>query len=492
MSGIFIGYDQDGMPLTYKKDGASSGEGHLFLSAPPRTGKARDILIPALLQYDEGSCVVIDPKGQLAAVTAAERRRMGQRVIVLNPFDILPHELGGMSARFNPMATLDPNAATFGADCDNIADSIVTHEGGDHQNHWSDSARGLVAGLIGHLSANMNHKKTKTLTMVRRAITSPTLLRNIAQDAQGGSDDFVAESLNTFADDDPKNKGEIASIISTANTQTRFLGNRAIAESVAGSDFSFAELKNQPTTVYLVLPVKYLKTCGKWFRLVLAAALDELLNENKGLPVLCILDEFAQLGKLAVIEDTLGLAAGLGVQLWPVLQDLTQLKDLYPNRWESFLGCAGVQMFFAPRENTTATYLSELCGDTTIEVTSQTTGSAEKPGLFWNETTGFNNGTSTHPTKVPAFSPQEIRRMSGNECLMFWDGLPGRFIKAYRQPYWESPELRGLYSPDPYHKRHHKPDQEPQPPQVVRAPARLGSGQRLIGPGGPSIFRLLT
>ena len=31
------------------------------------------------------------------------------------------------------------------------------------------------------------------------------------------------------------------------------------------------------------------------------------MNKTKVLPVLCILDEFPQLGKLAVIEDTLGL-----------------------------------------------------------------------------------------------------------------------------------------------------------------------------------------
>jgi type IV secretion system protein VirD4 len=434
MNGIFIGHDRHGNPLTYKKQGRSSGEGHLFLSAPPRSGKARDILIPALLQYDQGSCIVIDPKGQLAAVTAAHRARprteggLGQRVIVLNPFGILPAELGSMSANFNPMATLDSASDTFGADCDNIADSIVTHEGGDRENHWSDSARGLVAALIAHLAANLKDPKSKTLAMVRRVITSPDLLLTAALEAQAGDDDFIAEGLKRFAEIDAENKGELASIISTANTQTRFIGNRAIARSLAGSDFTFADLKTQATTVYLVLPVRYLASCGKWFRLVLASALDQLLNETKGLPVLCILDEFAQLGKLAVIENTLGLAAGMGVQLFPVLQDLTQLMELYPKRWESFLGCAGVQMFFAPRENTTAKYVSELCGDMTVKVPSESKGTTSKVGVFVDEQTGLNEGTSFSQASRRAKLPQDIRRMSDKEFIMFWDGLPGRFI----------------------------------------------------------------
>lgn len=474
MRGIFVGYKPNGEIATYKNEGKSRGEGHLFLSAPPRSGKARDILIPALLHYDQGSCIVIDPKGQLAAVTGPQRARLGQRVIVLNPFHILPEVLCADSprhfgriddedkarcifeAKFNPLSALRPESETFGADCDNMAESIVTHDGGDQQSHWSDSARGLVASLIGHLVANCK-EKLQTLTHLRKVITSPTLLREAAEharsEAAAGGDEFLAESLARFGETDAANKGEIASIISTATTQTRFLANRAIARSLTPGpdDFKlrFAELKKTRTTVYLVLPVRYLASCGKWFRLVLAAALDALLTEEPGLPVLCVLDEFAQLGKLSVIENTLGLAAGMGVQLWPVLQDLTQLKELYPERWESFLGCAGVQMFFAPRENTSANYISELCGDTTIALQSESKGKSKDT---FGMQTGSNEGRSSSPHQRRALLPQEVRQLPENEFIMFFDGLPGRFTRAQRKPYWEIAECRTLASPDPYHK----------------------------------------
>jgi len=471
MRGIPIGYDDQGRALSYKREGRSSGEGHLFLSAPPRSGKARDILIPALLQYDQGSCIVIDPKGQLAAVTGPERARMGQRVKILNPFNILPdvlapgtpHHFQGLEdhvtfgAKFNPMAALDPGSDTFGADCDNIADSIVTHDGGDRENHWSDSARGLVAALIGHLAANEDDKRKQNLAELRRAITSPSTLQRYAFEAQMdnlGQDESVAETLEPFAEEDAANKGEIASIISTARTQTRFLGTRAIAKCLSGLDFSFGDMKEQPTTVYLVLPVKYLKSCGKWFRLVLASALDELLTENKGrFPVLCILDEFAQLGKLAVIENTLGLAAGLGVQLWPVLQDLTQLKELYKERWETFLGCAGIQMFFAPREFTSSEEISKLCGDTTVLNPGSTRGKSVTPGrrVFDPSSTTTSESSSSSYASRRALLPQEVRQLAGDEFLLFTDGMPGRFVRAKRKDYRTIPECVGRYSPDPYH-----------------------------------------
>src|SRR5271157_5713078 len=44
-----------------------NGDGGLILVAPPRSGKARDVLVGALLEYDQ-SVIVVDPKGQLAAI----------------------------------------------------------------------------------------------------------------------------------------------------------------------------------------------------------------------------------------------------------------------------------------------------------------------------------------------------------------------------------------------------------------------------------------
>ena len=61
-----------------------------------------------LLSIKDRSIVVIDPKGELAAVTAAYRRTVGD-VVMLNPFNVL----GLGSAGFNPLAMLDPKSPEF-------------------------------------------------------------------------------------------------------------------------------------------------------------------------------------------------------------------------------------------------------------------------------------------------------------------------------------------------------------------------------------------
>jgi type IV secretion system protein VirD4 len=443
---IRLGYrvpTKDGEPLTYKNDG------HLLTVAPTGSGKGRDVLVPALLEF-EGSCIVIDPKAQLAAITRKQRERMGQRVIVLNPFNILP-EYVGTSARFNPLAALDPLLDSFGTDCDNIADSIVVHETGGRDNHWNESAHGLIAAIIGHLAANTTDAKSKTLGMVRRIIRRPGLLEEQAQAAQDGNDEMVAEALDSFRDmANAPNKSELSSIVSTARTQTKFLGTKAIAENLDGSDFRFRELKARPTTVYLILPTRYLATCSKWFRLVVASALDDLLREETGIPVLVILDEFYQLGQLKVIQNAMSLARGYGLKLWPILQDLGQLREHYSESWETFLGNAGIRQFFAPRENTTAEYVSKLCGETTITVTSESQGKSRNSGRPLE--LGKNEGTSTSVTQRRLFLPQEVCQLPDDEFLLFADRGNKHVIKGWRLPYWEIPEFQGKYSPDPYHK----------------------------------------
>jgi type IV secretion system protein VirD4 len=95
-----------------------------------------------------------------------------------------------------------------------------------------------------------------------------------------------------------------------------------------------------------------------------------------GCPVLFVLDEFASLGHMRQIEDAAGQIAGYGVKLWHVLQDLGQLKALYKERWETFMGNAGILQFFGNNDLTTLEWVSKRLGTTTLE---QQSGSVVTP-----------------------------------------------------------------------------------------------------------------
>ena len=85
-----------------------------------------------------------------------------------------------------------------------------------------------------------------------------------------------------------------------------------------------------------------------------------------GQPVLFLLEEFASLGHMEVIEHAAGYAAGFGVKLWMIVQDIPQLKRHYKEGWETFLGNAGLVQAFANSDETTLAFLSKKLGETEV------------------------------------------------------------------------------------------------------------------------------
>ncbi len=431
------------------------GDAHLILIAPSGSGKGRDLLVPALIEH-KASCIVIDPKGQLAAITGPHRVRMGQRVLVLNPFNIFPEPYAKLThAGFNPLSVLDPASPSFGADCDSLAEAIVYGEGGggDNAAYFVDSSRLLVSGVIMVLAAFAPPAK-KNLVNLYEIINGGSRFYAFVRKAVkvgGPLGILIRGRLSRFNLPDAEKNKELTGIVNTTGTQIGFIGNDAIASSLlaSGPVFRFSELRDKPTTVYLVLPTRYLATSAKWFRLVIAAAMADLLREERGrVPVLGIFDEFAQLGTLKVMSNIMGIGRGYNLQIWPILQDLPQLQKLYTVDWRTFLSGAGAQIFFAPREDETARWVSERCGDRQVVIPGRSV--SETAWGTGNAVENIGVSTGYHLGAVPYLKPHQVYEIPGNEMLVFGENLPG-VIRAGRKPYWEMPECRGKVAPDPYH-----------------------------------------
>jgi type IV secretion system protein VirD4 len=439
-----LGFDGKGGMLAY------AGERHLLLIGSNGAGKATRVLIPDLLSLKDRSLVVIDPKGELAAVTADYRRTIGE-VLIVNPFDVL----GLGSVGFNPLAGLDPKAASFVDDAAGLGEALVKIEGNDP--HWPESAQGLVVALLmWEVATARAGGRVPSLENVRALLTEPDEYEDvIGKDgkprqklvaglrvtagrmiATGG---FEIESLaSRFL----RGTDEIASIQSTADTQTRWLLSPAVRADLAKDGVSFADLKKKPVTVYVILPAERMRTHAVWLRLVIVSALRSLYTAG-GLPVLFMLDEFAQLGHLGPIEDAFGLVRGYGVQLWPILQDLNQLKELYKERWETFVANAGIVQSFAPNDLTTAEWMSRRAGETTVVAAAfnQGVGGGREGG----------EGMNYQQTKRPLFLPQELMDLPEGAGLIWRAGIAKAF-PFMGEPYWKISEYQKRARPNPYYR----------------------------------------
>jgi type IV secretion system protein VirD4 len=331
-----------------------------------------------------------------------------------------------------------------------LAQAIIYSEQGSREEHWTESARDLVCGLILYAVAR-GPAADRNIAWVRSTVCNRKRLFEIAakfydlNDALSEADDFIRQKLGRFGEPDAKDNKEIGSIISTAVTQTSFIGNAAITKSLSESSFLFRQLRQSPTILYLILPGRRLKTCARWFRLIVGAALNELMEEQRerGCSVLFLLDEFAQLRRLAAIEDAFGIARDYGLLLWPILQDLNQLKRDYPDSWETMLANAGVVQFFRPQDNTTAEYVSKRTADVVVD-----RGIRKR---ISEDAFGNVSGSYERDLKEKKYlEPYEVREIGTDEFLLFAAGKNG-VLRGGKRAYWNIPEFKGLYGPDPYH-----------------------------------------
>jgi type IV secretion system protein VirD4 len=167
-----------------------------------------------------------------------------------------------------------------------------------------------------------------------------------------------------------KEERELASLISTADVQLGFLDSTPLRRCLSSSDFSLADLKRRPTTVYLCLPAGRMATHAKWLRTIftLALLMCERVETKPGPPLVFMLDEFPVLGYMRSIEIAAGQIAGFGVKLFTIMQDLTQIQKLYEKSWETFIGNAGATIYFGNSDATTLEYISKKLGTVGFDV----------------------------------------------------------------------------------------------------------------------------
>ena len=450
-------------------------QGHGLTFGATRSGKGVSAVIPALLSYS-GSMVVIDPKGENAWATAERRRRMGQRVVILDPWGEVHKRYGSKASppvtepttRFNPLSYIDPDSEDFSDEVGAIADALVIP--GTGEPHWTDSARELISGLIA--SQVMLDPGKAHLGLVRKAIASDDdqLAKLVAEIIERDPDSLSARKLQRFGK--AAGNKEFISIRSTAETQTAILDSRRLIESMITGEpaFNLDELASSPVTLYLVLPLDRLRTHGRWLRMILTMAIRAIArrDEPPPLPVLFLLDEMGTVGGLTMVEQAFGLMAGVGIRIWGFLQDVNQLKRDYPDSWETFISNSSVIQAMKVSDVSTSDYLSGLLGTTTLERMS-----AESIRIRQQNPSYKAMADQVHAR--PILLPQEIRDLPMTKVLNILPGHGTYLID--RMPYFAPDSAwRGLYRSPPRFAAPSPPPAAPSSPIPPTSPPRPASG----------------
>ncbi|MGQ2918156.1 type IV secretory system conjugative DNA transfer family protein [Rhizobium oryzihabitans] len=390
------------------------GDGHLLTIAPTRSGKGLTTIVPNLLRY-QGSCVVLDPKGELFEATSKWRSQIGP-VYRIAPLD---DGSGRPVHRFDPVSRVKREA-----DARAIAQQMFPRDP-KSPSFFADDAVGILTGIIMYVCYKAPPHRRTLATVCQMAMLKGDNLRNVARQMCGYPPS--ADAGTAILEKDAQRGLKV--LQETLSSKLYEWKDRDIQRSVSGNDVNFESLKDHPATIYIEIPFDMMKTFSGWLRVVLKAALDAMLANPRvpDIPVLFVLDEFLNIGSFPEYRDAIRTHAGAGVRLWFFLQDIYSIEEHYPgNSWRPFLNCA-VKQFFGVNDDETAKMIGGYLGHKThaIRTTSSGTNVSSHLGGWMGDAStnsGFSMTEGIQFLGRPLLTSDEVRELLGG-----WQGDGWRY-----------------------------------------------------------------
>ena len=324
------------------------GEGHVMTVAPTGAGKTTGQIIPVLLACEDNA-VVVDLKGEIHRATAARRRAMGHRVLVVDPCGVVDDE---------GRTSIDPLAELRGRTEQSVwRDLARTLQRAGEQNSKQmmneEFWLGVAADVVGALCAHVAHDFTEPKAGLREVgkianLTGDSLEHRLAAVEQCSSHPVgrgVRAAWHTGG-----NAGEgnfTGSVRATVQQNASWLDDPAVEAALRPGGWEAGQLVRSPkTTLYLVIPPERAKGLGKLLALLLSTLIEARIRAGTQAPrTLFVVDESAMLGEMEALRTAITLTRGYGVQMWTAWQDLAQIERWYRD-WTSLIANSKVVCAF--------------------------------------------------------------------------------------------------------------------------------------------------
>jgi type IV secretion system protein VirD4 len=154
-------------------------------------------------------------------------------------------------------------------------------------------------------------------------------------------------------------------IRTTACSYVSALGSEQVVETLRASSFRLQDVYDgKPLSIYIVIPADKLESHRALLRLWVGTLLTTVMRRTT-IPrqrTLFLLDECAQLSSLDSLRQAITLLRGSGLQTWTFWQDLSQLRQVYPNDWQTIVNNSGALQVFGITNHNMAKEWSDLLG----------------------------------------------------------------------------------------------------------------------------------
>ena len=454
-----------------------NGPEHILAFAPTRSGKGVGLVLPTLLSWKE-SAIILDIKGENWHLTSGWRSQYANNKVL--KFD--PSSSDGSSVKFNPLEEIRLGTPYEVGDIQNITMMILDPDGKGLSDYWSKAGFTFGVALILHhlykekhttgkvgslpkLYATLNNPELNILELIEEMLEFKHIRfkqketiydKDIAlPKEQWHTHPTVATAAREAAN---KAEAELSGVVSTFGSNLGLYSDPLIAKNIECSEFKIKDLMNanNPVSLYFVIKPIDIDRLRPLIRIVINQILRILLEDLKFSnaeavksykhKLLLMLDEFTSLGKLEIFQTSLAYMAGYGIKSYIIIQDLTQLYNVY-TKDEAILSNCHIRVAFAPNKIETAELLSKMAGTTTV-VKSYITTSGTRASVVLNQVT-----ESYQEVSRPLLTLDECMRLPGatkdekgkitqaGDILIFIAGKPpiyGKQILFFQDPIFQA------------------------------------------------------
>lgn len=380
--------------LRYKTDA------HFLTISPTGGGKTTGSIVPNLLDHP-GSAFVVDIRGETVAKTANARRLMGQRVVVVDPYNLTKGRWGIDSYNFFDRITNFSDSIDLDDRIQRIVTALMFDPKGRMSNEpiWDNATKNLLTGIISYVVKYLprdKHNLIEVLDILNYSNSElewfiAELSAIIEQNEKASNDRLLKGLVKILTEGKGKTKITDNALIQ-AQTLLAWVGNRSFEKILEYSTFTFEDLQNGNMTVYLVVPEEYIKNSASWVRLLIESAIFSMKDiygsrgmNTANLPqkdrVLFLLDELPTFGQLDIVSEGMATLRGRGINLWLFLQNISQLDDIYgESKAKTIIGNAASIQLFNSNELYELEYFVKLIGEEFFDVQSVGFGTTETKG----------------------------------------------------------------------------------------------------------------
>jgi len=315
---------------------------HLCTIARTGSGKGVSSVIPNLLHY-QGSVVVLDVKGDLSAVTARYRRKLG-KVVHLQPFS------NSVSDAFNPFDLLQ-----ITSDVETTAELIASFLAGKgenvksrtHEEFWEQQGSSLLAAIIAVVLSDPDPGK-HTMREVLNVLFADDTVYKLATILDTKSDlipKLAIMGISSFL-----NTADItrSGILSTAQSYLKPFSSEKILRTLENPTFSMKEFQSSDKvlSIYIEIPPGYLQSHANYVKLLFGSLMHSVTTRKYQPAVanLFILDECSSLGYFPYLVNMIAISRSMGLLLHTLWQHISQISSIYTD-YESIIANSTLQVF---------------------------------------------------------------------------------------------------------------------------------------------------